>query len=951
MKSPKSLLIVTGSLFLVTNTACTLQMHWRGEEKKNSESVNKATTENKTTEKKEEKAAATATATTATPPAATTNTATPAKPQETTSAAAPAPKPEDKKAPEKKKEGEKSYEEVIKDKEKISGLFTIYKDKDKLYFSILPDQLEKNYLVLQSLTQGVGERGLIGGLPGDSYVLRMEKRDEKIFWTQINTSVTAPKDTPAARSMKYAFSDSPFASFKIEATDTESKAMLIDAQPLFLSDFPGLGEWLKGSLGTDYGLKKDMSYIAEIRNFPKNLEMELSYAFESRRYGNADTIPDSRYVRLGLHYSFAELAADSTFRPRIADDRVGHFLVARKSFDSKREADRSFDRYIIRWNLEKADPTLAVSPVKKPITFYIENTTPYEHRDAVKEGILLWNKAFEAAGFKDAVQAVVMPDDADWHPADLRYNVVRWINSSSGSFAGIGPARVNPLTGEIVDADVLIEGESIRNIRRYFDRYVQPVSTTSFQVLPDKNGEFACSMAEGKASEANFALLAMLVRGDMKAGDPVPESFVHGYIVDLVAHEVGHVLGLRHNFKSSAIHPVEKLHDKQLTQSIGLVGSVMDYNGINVAPAGIEQGEYFPTTVGPYDVWAIQYAYTPISNAKTSEEELPELQKIASRSAEPHLLYGTDEDAFGISPIGIDPRTMHWDLGAEPLTFSKQQMKLIEEQMQKFAPMVVKEGEAFTTVRHTLSGLLGMYARDCMMACKYIGGIYMERNHKGDAGAKAPFTPVAAAKQREALDFLTRYVFSNEAFQFSPELLRQLAPERWMHWGMGGWTTEIDFPLHDRVLGIQKSILGWLFQPMVLRRVVDSEMKFATGEEAFTMPEIFQKVEKSIWGDLRTPVAVEASANRKATNQEDSSFRRALQREHVQALIGILHEGAEVLPEDARTQAWASLNRIVATISKQSTMLGLEGYSGPHLRETEARIRKALDAHMSVSTK
>ena len=860
-----------------------------------------------------------------------------AKPQE-------APKAEEKKAPEKKKD-EKPFEEVIKDKDKTTGLFTTYKDKDNFLLAIKPEQLGQSFLVMTTLSRGIGEGWLLTGMPLEEFLLRFEKREDKVNLFKVNTQFRATKGTPAARSVEKTYSDSLFATLKVETTDPESKAVLINLQNLLLSDFSGLQEIVKWSTGSKYGVKKEASYVDDLRNFPKNMELNTALFFEAEggRAGTSEVLADARYLRLGLHYSIAQLPEDSTYRPRIADDRVGHFLVARMDFDPKRE-DPNFDRYAIRWNLEKADATLPISPPKKPITFYIENTTPYEYRDAVKDGILVWNKAFEAAGFKDAVQAVIMSDDADWDPADMRYNVIRWINSSSGSFAGMGPARVNPLTGEILDADVLIEGEAIRSIRRYYQRYVQPVTHESWEVKPDPNGRWGCSMSQGLQQEANFAVLAMLVRGEMKPEDPVPAEFVKGYIVDLVAHEVGHVLGLRHNFKASTLLPVEKLHDTGATRSIGLVGSVMDYNGINVAPPGMKQGDYFPAVVGPYDVWAVEYAYTPFPDAKTPEEELPALKKIASRCADPALAYGTDEDTFGISALSPDPRSTHWDLGSDPLAYCKTQQALIQETLEKFAPVVVKEGDNFVAVRNTLSGLLFQTARNAATVCKYVGGVYMERAHKGDPGAKEPFYPVPAAKQREALEYLTKNVFAADAFRFKPELLRMLQLDRWWHWGTMGWTTEIDFPIQERIAAIQRMPLGWLFQPLVLKRVLNNEAKFASGEESFRLPELFERVENAIWSEVGP--AVEASF--KGTSGELPSHRRALQREHVGLLIGLLHQGSSwAVPEDARTLANASLNRLLARISRMKP-IALEGYTGPHLTETETRIRKALDAHMQM---
>ncbi|OHB74621.1 MAG: hypothetical protein A2Z34_05215, partial [Planctomycetes bacterium RBG_16_59_8] len=608
----------------------------------------------------------------------------------------------------------------------------------------------------------------------------------------------------------------------------------------------------------------------------------------------------------------------------------GYFLTEIKNFSSDDPRD-NIERLIYRWRLEKKDPTAPLSPPIKPIVFWIENTTPHRYRDAVQKGILGWNRAFEKAGFSNAVEARIMPDDADWDPADVRYSVVRWITSSQSYIAGIGPARVNPLTGEILDADVLIEGETIRSMRRfYLDRLVEETG--------DKHAAGdACAYQTFKMQEAAAALDAMTTMG-LIGPDEVPEEFLSQYIFGLVSHEVGHVLGLRHNFKGSTIRTLKELHDKKLAEEEGLIGSVMEYDPVNIAPPGTTQGYYCTPIVGPYDLWAIEYGYKPIT-ADSPAGELPELRKIASRSGEPKLAYGTDEDAEESEGERwpVDPYCVRYDQSSDPIGYAEQQIKLSLSLIPKIPEKLAKEGENYTAVRNAFANLLGTYISNAASATKFVGGQRLSRSHHGDPGAAAPFTPVPLAEQQRALDLVAEYGLSDKHLRFDPNLMNLLAPSRWSRWHDES-PRPIDFPFHEIVTSMHRNILDALYHPSTLERIADIESKTPEGTPSMTIHYLFSFLRSRIWSEL--------AENRVAAI---SPIRRNLQKAHLRKLIEVMLSTGAALPEDARTLAWKELTMLQTTIG--DAIKRVERPDGPvaiHLQSAAALIAKALDAQMQM---
>ena len=307
-------------------------------------------------------------------------------------------------------------------------------------------------------------------------------------------------------------------------------------------------------------------------------------------------------------------------------------------------------------------------------------------------------------------------------------------------------------------------------------------------------------------------------------------------------HEVGHSLGLRHNFKASTMLQADQLHDTAITRTKGLVGSVMDYCPVNIAPKGKKQGDYYPTTLGPYDYWAIEYAYKPIDG-----DEATELKKIAARAPEHDLGYATDEDAF----LNGDPYVNRWDLGSDPCAFGKTRIELAEQLLKDLDERVVKDGESWSRTRRAFQILLQQWGDGATLAAQYIGGQSVSRDHKADKDAHDPIVPVPGAKQRECLKFLVNAILSDQAFRFSPALLRRLGTERWMHWGTSSYEAAgIDISVLERILAIQKIVLSHCLSSATLARLQNQQLQADPETDPLRMEEVFRELTDGVWSDL-----------------------------------------------------------------------------------------------------
>ena len=573
------------------------------------------------------------------------------------------------------------FADVIKDAVTVDGLIRLHHKGTRLFAELNSNHFNRDFIVLISIARGIGKDSLLGGMSwgfGDDWIWRFVKVDDRIHIVRRNVRFTAASGSPESRAVGLAYTDSVLFSLPI-TTMSPSGAYVVEMTPVFMGDLPQISWVLPGFM-----FSETKSTWAKVHGFKDNVELEVAATYSSSGLSVIDSVADSRGATINVHYSLS-LLPQTGYQPRMADDRVGYFLTVQKDYSRKNEDDR-FVRYINRWDLRKADPTSELSPPVKPIIFWLEKTIPYSYRKTIREGILEWNKAFEKAGFANAIEVRQQPDNAEWDPEDINYNTFRWITSSA-RFA-MGPSRVNPYTGQIIDADIIFDADFLQFWKQEYETFTPegiarvtggPLDLATYQreMKHHHHGPLAhgrghnCELYNGLSREFAFGAAVLSARSSSPKDR---EKMIQQGLKEVTMHEVGHTLGLRHNFKGSTLLSLEELNDVNRTRETGLSSSVMDYSPANLMPKGLTQGEFFSNTIGPYDMWAIEYGYKPLGGG--TESEIAELKKIAARGTDPTLAYATDEDVRGIDP---DPLANRYDMGKDPISYAKTRAQLIGE--------------------------------------------------------------------------------------------------------------------------------------------------------------------------------------------------------------------------------------------------------------------------------
>ncbi|CAM3972385.1 MULTISPECIES: zinc-dependent metalloprotease [Flavobacterium] len=717
-----------------------------------------------------------------------------------------------------KKTEKKTIEELVKQSKKIEGLFTIYQDtvNGSVQMLISEDQIGKEFIYFNQTADGTSDTGRFRGAYGNSIVFKIEKYFDKIEFVTQNTSFYFDPNNPISKSQDANLSNGNMASEKVLAHDEAKKLYLISANDLFLketltqikpSKFPTSSPFAF-TLGS---LDKDKTKINAIRNYPENTDIAVEYVYSNASVINNGTnaISDGRNVSIKVYHSLIAMP-ENDFEIRFDDPRVGYFTT---QVDNQTSTSSTPYRDLIhRWNLIKKDPNAVISEPVTPITWWIENTTPLEWRETITEGVLEWNKAFEKAGFKNAMVVKIQPDDATWDAGDIRYNVLRWASSPNPGFGGYGPSFVNPKTGEIMGADIMLEYLHFTN-RVLYDK-VFDLSATS---APENNLAFLkdnhklCSLGHVMHENTMFgqSFLAANAASDLEMVRMKKES-----MIALIMHEVGHTLGLNHNMKASHIFSPEQLNDAEFIKGKALTGSVMDYADININLDRTKQGQYYDTSVGPYDLWAIEFGYTPF----TSETEK---NTLLNKSTQPELIFGNDADDMRAPGKAIDPRVMVGDLSNDPIRYSVDRFKLVDKMMLDAKSKFTKTGESYHELRRIYYLLNNQKRVASGVISRFIGGVYVDRAMAGQANATKPFTPVNLKDQKRAMDALETYVFAPNAFDAPNDLYNFLAIQRR---GYNFFNGPEDPKIHAQVLSYQESILDHILHYNTLQRIVDSEL-------------------------------------------------------------------------------------------------------------------------------
>jgi hypothetical protein len=859
------------------------------------------------------------------------------------------------------------FDTLVRGAKECDGLFKMYHKDGQLFAELKPNQFEQPFLCPIAIARGMAQGGHTLNFD-EQWVLVFRRVGDRVFLIRRNVHFQARSSLPVAKAVETTYMDSVLMSLRIQSVHPIRGSVLLNFNDIFMTDFAQLG---RGHFDSS------RSTWHKIKAFPRNVEIQVAATYAGGRSG--DSVIDGRGTTVVIHYGLCQLP-EPGYTPRLADDRVGHFLSVVKDYSNDTKAT-PFTRYVNRWRLERADGSSwkeggKLVPPKKKIVFWIEKSVPDEYRAYVRDGILEWNKAYAKIGFRDAIE-VRQQENEDFDPEDSNYNTFRWITSDRG-FA-MGPSRANPLTGEIFDADIIFDASMVRYYRN--DASVFGGSAATNDISPiraqqkgiglsslDMSGgndpegwdsrpgkkldpftkDRARAISNGLCEcgpclkrELNLLAMAVMLR-DNAAGPPtstggiLPEDLIGQAIKEVTMHEVGHTLGLRHNFKSSTMLDNKDLHNTAITRVKGLVGSVMDYAPVNLAPKGVKQGDYFTTTLGPYDYWVIEYAYRPLGGG--TDGEVDELKKIASKCATPGLAFATDEDLFTSS----DPYVNTWDLGSDPMKFAQDRILLAEELLAKLADKGADKGEGYQKTRQSFATLLREYGNGAFLVSKFIGGVSMHRDHVGDPAGRDPLVVVAPEKQRAALKFVQEHILTDKPFQFSPKLLRQLATDRWMHWGTyNNMMTSVEYPVHERVLAIQRVVLEHALDGGTLSRIQNNALRHDKDQKVkpFELSELFRGLTDGIWGDMAADKKVELGI-----------VKRNLQREYLKDLIQMVLTGSSA-PADARSLARLHLRDIAKRIDAVlgNANVGLDDTSKAHLQESKERIAKALNATLNAS--
>lgn len=839
------------------------------------------------------------------------------------------------------------WKKVTKDAEERKGFFTLWKKRDVLYVELTKDQLDKPFLYIVSLARGIGGSRILGGLPLDDRMLQFERVGDRVMLVEVNTRFTSPAGTPIDRARLLSIPNSVIASFKIESEQDSTRTVLIDGTSFFVSDATDLSENMKDAFGNvSVRFDKERSALTQAKTFPDNVEVEamLTYSPNDRARLSLESVPDNRYIPVSVHYSLCRLP-EQPMAVRWADNRVGYFMDARKDF-GRDDKENFWLRNIHRWRLVKKDSSAALSEPVKPIVYYIDSTVPEKFRPWVKEGVESWQKAFEAAGFKNAILAKDAPtDDPNWDPEDTRYSTIRWITSNEPSFGAIGPSRVDPRTGEIFDADILFEASMFQSYANSYRRFAGPEALAQSllpadilaSLPPGVSVDQMCMAGDALADGGGMQHLSLLMGQQLPPGAPVPDIYLKPAVIWAVMHEVGHTLGLRHNFRSSTSTPYDKLQDAAWTSANGLYSSVMEYPTPNIDHARRLQGQWWTTTAGTYDLWAIRYGYTP-TGAATPEADYAAMRKVGDESLQSGHEYSTDEDTYPSD--APDPRSNIYDLGSDPLQYAKDRTAYIAGLWRNpgFEQRVVGASGDLTAMRRAMDQLLQQYGIASGMAVKYLGGSYVSRVERGQPGERNPVEPVAAADQRAALDFLSQRVWAAEAFAAPSAMLKRLAPTRWSQWGLGpagNFAGRQDYDWHDKVLAVQNAMLNAVTAPALLTRMREAELRSA---DAYRLSEHFDRLTRALWGDVGTAVPAAAKAI------DGTSTRREIQRAYVDRMANMVTSPSPGAPDDARALARLQATRVDGRCARALLSPALGDNARSHLLESRARIKRALEA-------
>ena len=741
-------------------------------------------------------------------------------------------------------------EKKTKNCEVFEGLFTIYQNKKdgKSYIEIDSSHIDQEYIYFSYFENGVGDAGAVKGRFRGSKIISISKFYNKIDFKVENTRYFFDEESPLSKAAKTNINTPIIISEDIIASNKGRTKFLISADNIFLNEsfqqvkssyYPGYKGFKLGNLS------KSKTRYNKIRSYPDNTDVMVEYTYESKypskRGGGA--ITDSRVVSITVQHSIIKMP-NNNYKPRRDDSRVGYFTTQSNHMTSVDQVN--YRDFINRWDLVKKYPDKQLSEPVKPITWWIENTTPIEFRQIIKDGVESWNLAFEKAGFINAIEVKIQPDTADWDAGDIRYNVLRWTSSPRPPWGGYGPSFVNPRTGEIIGADIMLEWTYITNRIKIDELF-----------LDDENiSDYSCCAAQLQQLETSIG--SNYIKS-INLGEKMEKELVKQSLYRLVLHEVGHTLGLNHNFKGSTLLSLEELNNKDIVAERGVCSSVMEYPAINIADKPINQGLFFDVKPGYYDDWAIQYGY---SQFQDNEEQL--LNNILSRSTEHELAFANDAFDMRYPGKGTDPNAMIYDLSSDPVRHSVERMEMIIDILSDLKDIYSAKNDTYEELYRSYRSLVYSYFQALNIVSRQIGGVMVDLSYTDQESSSKPFVSVAIDRQKEAMRILSDYGFSNKVL-LQEDIFPYLQKQR------RGFDISTDPSIHQNLLNYQNRLLDHLLHPKVLLRMTNSALY---GNE-YTLSDYMIDLRRSIFSsDMQKNI---------------STVRQNIQISYLNRLLGVIN--------------------------------------------------------------
>ena len=780
------------------------------------------------------------------------------------------------------KPGIKPYKDVITEKAKTDkGMFKVHQVDGKYYYEIPDSLFGREMLMVTRYVKTPAVDGTYGGEELNEQVWVWQKRDKQVLLRVPSYDNIAAKGTDMYQSVKNSNLDAILSAFDIKAINKDSASVVIDATDLFTKDVLSIG--LPTAVRTRYkisALDEARSYIDTVKSFPINVEVTTTKTY---RAAAAPVDESLGSVTVEIHNSLL-LLPKVPMKPRLADDRVGFFSQAQTDYGIDAQK-ATLTRYARHWRLEPKDKEAykrgeLVEPVKQ-IVYYIDPATPQKWRQYLKDGVNDWNAAFEKAGFKNAIVCLDPPNDPDWSPEDARYSVIRYFASNIPN--AYGPHVADPRSGEILESDIGWYHNVMNLVRNWF--FVQTAA-----INPD-----------ARTPKFKDELMGKLIR------------FVS-------SHEVGHTLGLPHNFGSSVAFPVDSLRSAAFTKKMGgTAPSIMDYARFNyIAQPGDGDVVLYPG-IGEYDKWAIKWGYTWF-DTNSADEDAKILNKwTIERAGNPKYFYGQQTG----NPI--DPRAQSEDLGDDAMKASTYGIANLKRILPNIEKWTFEEGKPYDNLRELYGEVLAQWNRYMGHVRSNIGGIYENDKtyeQKGDV-----YTHVAKAKQQEALRFINAQAFATPTWMLDKSVLNKF--------DQAG--------IIERLRGAQVNILNGVLEPARLARVIDNSAK--NGDQAYGLTDLFADVHKGVWTEL-------------ASGSNIDTYKRNLQRAYIDRLGFLINKQDTPAPaafpgmpagprfdattSDIRPMARRELKNLAAEIRAN-----LGKFSNPvlkaHLEDALVSIQNVLD--------